>query len=259
MSLQRWIFCLTALLLPAAAVGEKNHCDPGLPRDPASPVTYRMRDDRCEGYYNQQVSSVSVEVRSVVAAFGPFDPEKDAELALTWRVPSGSIEDARLRAFSLKYRVYYRMDTAVPAVRGSYRWPSDLLATQKLGGADLGLLAWLDRPGPGGSTRQVYLPLQAGRAAKDDGGARILLVPSKKLAKVYIAIHRIDDQGKTLATLRPSQELGWGIYPKEEPIEISTGRLGPEGFYRAEITARLEDGASIARTIDLYHPGEKRR
>ncbi len=254
----RMILCLSALLLPAELpAAESSLCDQNLPQDSDSPVAYRMRGDRCEGIYAQQVSSISIEVRSLVAGFGPFDPAKDRELELAWTAPPGSTRDVRLRAFSFKPRTYFRMDTALPAVRGVYHWPAEVLASQKLGRDELGLLAWIDMPGPGSSTRQVYLPLRAGGGtAKAGAGYELALFPTARLTEVRVTVSRLDAQGKTVATLRSDEELGYDYYAAGEPTVFSTGKLGPAGFYHVEVTALLRNGSSVHQDLDLYHSGD---
>ena len=253
----RMTLCLVALFLSAATAAAESFCDSSLPQDAESPMAYRMRGDRCEGIYAQQVSAVSVEVRSLIAGFGPFDPAQDRELALAWTAPPGSTRDVRLRVFSFKPRTYYRMDTELPVVRGVYHWPSDVLASVKLGRDELGLLAWIDLPGAGGSIRPVYLPLRVGGGtAKAGAGYEISLLPTARLAEVRVTVSRLDAQGNTLATLRRDEELGYGYYAAGEPTVFSTGKLGPAGFYHVEITALPKSGLSVRQGLDLYHPGD---
>src|SRR5688572_19923947 len=153
-----------ALLAGLAAEPRKAppYCDTELLRVPKSPTSYQVRGDRCEGIYAQQVSTVSVDLRSFVKGFGEFNPQTQTALELTWKAPPDIVQDARLRGFSLKSRTYYRMDAAQPAAKGSYLWPTEILAGAKLSHDDLGILAWIEMPGPAGNARQVYLPLRAG-------------------------------------------------------------------------------------------------
>lgn len=256
MTTLRVILGLAAMLLPAGTAGAADLCDPNLPQDSKSPAAYHMRGDRCEGIYAQQVSAISVEVRSLVAGFEPFDPAKDGELALAWTAPPGSTQNVRLRAFSFKPRTYYRMDTAVPSVRGVYHWPSDVLASEKLGRDDLGLVAWIELPGPGGSTRPVFLPLRAGAgAAKGKDGYEVSLVPSVKLSEVRVTVSRLDDKGNAVAVVQ-DKELGFGYYPPALPTVFPTGKLGPAGFYRLVITAISKSGVPVEQDVELYHAGD---
>ncbi|HKH49906.1 MAG TPA: hypothetical protein VKM72_35075 [Thermoanaerobaculia bacterium] len=253
----RATLCLAALLLPAGAAGAADLCDPNLPQDSKSPMAYHMRGDRCEGIYAQQVSSISIEVRSLVAGFGAFDPAKDQELVLAWTAPPGSARDVRLRAFSFKPRTYYRMDTKVPPGRGTYLWPTDVLTSAELGKDDLGLIAWTDLPGPGeGASRPVFLPLRAGAgAAKGNDGYEVTLIPSVKLSEVRMTVSRLDDKGNVVATVQ-DRELGFGYYPQALPTVFPTGKLGPAGFYRLVITAIPKSGLSVEQDVELYHAGD---
>jgi hypothetical protein len=245
-----------ALLFLCGSAGAENLCDPGLPADTKSPLHYHMRGDRCEGLYAQQVSSVSVEIRSLVASFGPFDPAKDQELALAWTPPPGATGNVRLRVFSFKPGIYYRMDTAIAAGKGVYRWPTDVLASLGLHSQDLGLIAWIDLPGPGGTPRTVHLPLRVGSAGAAKGGYDVSLFPSARLSEVRLTLSRLDAQGHIAAVLRKDEELGFGYYGSHEPIAFPTNELGPAGFYRLAVTAIPKSGLSVEQDVDLYHAGD---
>lgn len=244
-----------AILFLCRPAGAANFCDPGLPADTKSPLSYQMRGDRCEGLFAQQVSSVSVEIRSLVANLGPFDPAKDKELQLSWAPPPGATGTVRLRVFSFKTGTYYRMDTAVAADKGVYHWPSDVLASLGLHSQDLGLIAWMDLPGPGGTPRTVHLPLRVGSGGAKKG-YEASLFPSARLSEVRLTISRLDAQGQTAAVLRKDEELGYGYYPAKTPTVFSTGALGPAGFYRLAINAVPKSGLSVEQDIDLYHSGD---
>jgi hypothetical protein len=251
MRVRRVIQLLGAILLFAGPAGAESLCDSSLVDESKNPMAYRMRGDRCEGIYAQQVSAVSVEVRSLVGGFASFDPAKVSELELVWTPPPNT-RDVRLRAFSFKPRTYYRMDTKVPAARKSYRWPTDVLASEELGRDDLGLVAWTSLPG----SRTVYLPLRIGAGAKTKGGYEVTLMPSKNLSEIRVTVSRLDDQGNEVAKLRQNEELGYGYYPSDVPTMFPTGKLGPAGFYRLVITAVPKAGLSVEQDIELYHAGD---
>jgi hypothetical protein len=247
-----------AILFLAGRGHAANLCDPSLKEETNSPVSYHMRGERCEGFYAQQVSSISLEIRSLVASFGAFDPARDEALTLAWTAPPGTTGTVRLRAFSFKPDNHYRMDTAVPAGRGSYRWPTDVLGPAGLHSQDLGVIAWIDLPGKGGAPRTVYLPLRVstGAAAKAAAGYEVTLLPSARLSEVRLTVSRLNEQGQTAAVLRRNEELGYGYYPSNTPTAFSTNKLGPAGFYRVEVTAVPKSGLSVEQDLELYHPGE---
>lgn len=248
---------VVGLTMVRGPAGAASFCDPNLPSSPENPAAYRERGDRCEGIYAQQVGTVSLDVRSFVESFGPFDPERDRELVLAWTTPPEAERNVRLRAFSFKSLLYYRMDTAVPAARGSFLWPTDVLATQKLGRDELGIIAWTEVPGPGGTTREIYLPLRVkARTAGEKDGYQVSIVPSERLRKVHVAVSRLDANGDVAETVRNSEELGYGYYPSNQSTQFSIGNLGPAGFYRLEVTATPASGPSVKQDVEFYHSGD---
>ena len=251
------VFSLAAFALAAGPPEAPPYCDAELLRVPKSPTSYQFRGDRCEGIYAQQVSTVSVDLRSFVKGFGAFDPETQTSLDLVWKPPAGVVQNARLRAFSLKSRVYFRMDTAQPAAQGSYRWPTGILAGEQLGHDDLGILAWIEMPGPAGKAREVYLPLRAGTPQTLEG-YEVTLVPSKKLKTVLLSVIQIDEKGQDVKKLVTDRDVGgeFAFYPSNEPTVISTGKIGAPGYYRLLIKATAASGDAVVKEIDFYHPGD---
>jgi hypothetical protein len=251
-------FSLAALALFAGSPEAPTYCDTELLHVPKSPTSYQVRGDRCEGIYAQQVSTVSVDLRSFVKGFGKFDPETQTALELIWKAPAGMTQSAHLRAFSLKSRVYFRMDTAQPAAKGSYRWPTDILAGERLGHDDVGILAWVEMSGPVGKAREVYLPLRAGASQTLDG-YDVTLVPSKKLKKILLTVTQIDAEGnKVRDTGVTNKDVGGELayYASNEPTVLSTGKLGAPGYYRLQIKAIAVSGDSVIKEIDFYHSGD---
>jgi len=246
------------LTIAASAHEVPAYCDAELLHAPQSTESYQVRGDRCEGIYAQQVSTVSVDLRSFVKGFGAFDPETQHSLELAWKAPPGIGNDLRLRGFSLKSRTYFRMDTAQPLTRGSYRWPTEILAAERLGRDDLGILAWVEARGTAGESRQVYLPLTAG-APQVTVGYEVTLVPSKKLKQILITLSEIDANGNQLRqTAVADRDVGgeFAYYASNEPTVIPTGGIGPPGFYRLSIKATAAAGDLVIKDIDFYHSGD---
>lgn len=240
----------------AASAQAATLCDPNLPSEPKSPLAYKERNGRCEGIYAQEVSAVSVDVRSVLAGFGSFDPGRDEHLPLAWTAPPGESGNLRLRAFSFRPRTYFRMDTELPASQGVFSWPTDVLSQLNLDEETLGLLAWMDLPGSSGTRREVYLPLRAaGGSGSAADGYQIAVVPSVRLREIHVTLTRLDRKGGAAAVLRQNEPLEYGNYPSNQPTVFDTGRLGEEGFYRLEIAATPVSGPPVRQEIELYHSG----
>ncbi len=249
---------LAVFALSAGSPEVPPYCDTELLHESKSPARYQVRGDRCEGIYAQQVASININLRSFVKSFGEFNPQTQSVLELTWKAPDGIVQNARLRAFSLKSNVYFRMDTAQPAPKGSYGWPTEVLSGQRLGHDDLGILAWIEMPGPGDKVRDVYLPLRAGGPQTLDG-YQVTLVPSKKLKKLLLTVIQIDGKGnKVRDTGVTNKDLGgeFAYYGSNEPTVFSTGKLGAPGYYRLVLKGTTPSGEAATKDIDFYHSGD---
>ncbi len=95
-----------ACLGPAHAAAAD--CDPSLTQVKTA-FGYRDRGDRCEGVYIKEVSSTALTVASFTEVFEPYDLQSSEPLHLAWDRPPGNAS-VRLRAQSLRRRLYYRMD-----------------------------------------------------------------------------------------------------------------------------------------------------
>jgi hypothetical protein len=232
-----WLVIWTATLLSATQA--QSQCDPVLSERSTSTMAYRQRGDRCEGIYAQQVGALTLQVRSLVRGFGPFDPAKNPHLTLEWKAPPNVSGDVHIRAFSFRPRTYFRMDTAVPAPRGLYRWPTDVLAGVGLSREDLGIVAWIDTPGSGFGD-EVYLPLKIVGNELADGSTEIqaTVVPSNRLEELRVTILRLDEKGREVGHLRHDQELGYGYYPSNQQIEFPLDEAKETGFYKVKVVAR---------------------
>ncbi len=249
------VIALVSICCPPESARAESFCDPALGENTNGATTYKMRGDRCEGIFAQQVSSPHLEIRSLVGALQPFDPNQDREVALAWTAPPGNNRDVRLRAFSFKPEVYYRMDTRVASDHSTYRWPTDVLNSVGLAQAYLGLLAWTELTEPGGTKREVYLPLRTGTGSpKAEAGYTVAFVPSTKLSEVHVKVSRLTGQGKDPVLW--DKKLVDDYFANGEPAKFSTGNLGPAGVYRITMTALTKSGSSIVHEFDLYHPGD---
>src|SRR5262245_57769459 len=102
--------CLSLVLLSfgGRAAAQSRACDPLLTQPAASPHGYRLRGDRCEGIYVQEVAGTPLVVASLTDGFAPFDLKTVQHLLLTWSAPADT--ELHLRALGLRRKLYYRMD-----------------------------------------------------------------------------------------------------------------------------------------------------
>jgi len=133
-------------------------CDSLVKTRASDPLSYRQRGDRCEGVYAQDVAgSSSLLVASVMESFEAIDDTSSLPLRVEWTPPNG--EAVRLRAYSIKSGLYYRMETAQPIAESPYVWPPSVLQALRIGNTDIGVTGSAF-PALSGGRREVLVPLR---------------------------------------------------------------------------------------------------
>jgi hypothetical protein len=164
--------------LGAGAIhGQSQACDPLLVPSSSDPYAYRLRGDRCEGTYAQQVAGTALAIVSWTQSFAAYDLNRRQPLRLEWESPGNNL-GVRLRAQSLRRRLYYQMDAVRQAGAKSYDWPLDVLAALAIPKEELALTA-IAQAAAGQRERDVYLPLRIiqGGALASLGGYQLVLLP----------------------------------------------------------------------------------
>ena len=250
----RQTFHALALLLSAsvAAFGE-SPCDPALLQPTGNPYGYRLRGDRCEGVYVQEVGGSPLAVVSWTRAFPEYDLSSGRPIQIQWDI-FGNAGPARLRVQSLRRRMYYRMDSIRPANSKSFTWPTDILSALGIARSEAGM-AGIAQASIGGVLRDVYLPLRAGQgtAPPSSDAYSLTLLPSVELKEVYLTLS--GPGGKKSPKIKDGDALGYGYYPAERPLEVSLPGVRSPGFYHLEVGATLRSGGLAAIDLWFYHPG----
>lgn len=244
---------LFLLALSVPALGAESSCDSELlerAKGMDSTMAYRDRGDRCEGFYAQQVGTVTLQVRSLTWGGTDGDPSKIPAIVLGWAPPPQAGGAVRLRALSLKDRTYYRMDASFPLAQRAYSWPTKVLGMAGIGGKDLGVVGWMETPPPGAGG-QVYLPIRLGTSGQKK--AIVSVVPSQRLSQLKVSLARLEiDTGKE-QVLRDDQDLGYDYYPSREPVVFELGDL-KSGFYRVKAKAFADNkkGSPVIEEFVVY-------
>jgi hypothetical protein len=260
---QRFFITLITLLFllfshffshPLPVFAQQDPCDPDLEQSTTDPLGYRLRGDRCEGRYIQEVGSTVLFVVSLTESFEEYDLDSGEELSVAWTTPT--TQNVHLRAHGLRQRLYYRMDTIRPSGSTSYHWPIDLLARLKIPHGDLGVVGWI-RYSVGGTAREVYLPLRISQKdpAKHSQSYQMALWPGKELTEVYLSLAPVNADGSFGEFLMDGTALEYGYYPAERGIECELSELGAPGVYYLEIGATLRGGGVVTITHWFYHAG----
>ena len=240
----RAVAALTVMLFGVCALlSAADPCDPRLVQPPTDPDGYRLRGDRCEGIFIRQVSgSASLLIASFTQGFAEFNPRQGGVLPLDW-TPAAASKATKLRAYGLRRRQYYRMDTEQPPGTRVYRWPATVLGNLDISKRFLGVVAWNELE-VGSQTRPVYLPLRIGTEPPRAGQHeyQLILVSDVELMEVFLSLAAVDVNGKAGRYLMKDRPLGYGYYPREEAIRIPLSNLDLAGLHRLEVAATQRDG-----------------
>lgn len=243
----RRLLVLSAVLLAAAVSAQPRHCDPDLPVSTSNPLAYRLRGERCEGVYVQEVSATPLAVVSLGQFTVPDPPGRS--LHLTWTPPAGKKAGAsvRLRAASVRPRTYYRMDSEQPDGTTAFDWPTDVVSALGLSWTDLGIVATTQET-VGGRLRDVYLPVRIGTPpAGRETTYELALMPGGELSEVFVGLAPVLPDGRPGSTA--PMPLGYGYYPAGRSIRIPLGPVGEPGLYFVEIGATLRGGGAVGQEV----------
>src|SRR5664279_2848109 len=133
------VFGLNAQPSGTQAGSQHSPCDPTLRQREQDPQGYRLRGDRCEGIYLQAVSGNSLLVASFTSFFEAFNPGSLDKLSLEWSSPANT--PVRLRAYALREKLYYQMDTIVASDKATYSWPGEVLNALHRATLDIGAVS----------------------------------------------------------------------------------------------------------------------
>ncbi len=240
-----------ALLFATGAEAEVNPCDPLLIQPPNNPYGYRLRGDRCEGVYVEQVGGEELHIASWTESLEAYDLNSARPLVVEWDTPDKT--EVRLIAHALRRRLYYRMDTISQAGKQWYRWKCDLLASLGISSEELGILASANLRA-GDASHLVYLPLRIAQTGKPAHASRydLVVVPGEEAREMYVTI-RAATQG-VHAPLKKDEPLGYGYYPAGRAVKIPVARPSLPGIYRVEIGATFRSGAVSTAELWFYNP-----
>jgi hypothetical protein len=240
-----------AAVWTACALSGQTLCDPHLLGPASDPYSYRLRGDRCEGVYIQEVAGAPLSIVSWTAAFPNYDLTSHQPLRLEWDL-ADSRERVRLRAQSLRRKLYYRMDALSQSGSTSYQWPLDLLAAIRIARDEIGVVG-LAEADVGDSRREVYVPLRIAQSGKPPSVAEyhLVLLPGTELKEVFVTLVA----AKGALVLKEGEPLGYGYYPAERPVDVPVAAPRESGIYRLEVGATHKSGGASTIELWFYHPG----
>jgi hypothetical protein len=242
------VLVFAVLNLTGSLAAQSPHCDQDLLNPAATdPLAYRLRSDRCEGIYIQDVAATALRLVSFTDSYESFDPALDRPLVLEWTSPGNTA--VHIRAQSLRNHLYYRMDSDRPAGSASFAWPADFLAALRLGKSELGVLAWTTRR-IGSVERPVFEPVRVRQRAAATPGAyhRVVVVPGVQVDEIYVSVASLKPNGDTGAYTIDKRPAALGYYPAGRAAVIDVPVPSAAGVYRIDLGATLTQGGTSAMT-----------
>jgi hypothetical protein len=228
-----------------------SHCDPNLPTASDDPYGYRLRGDRCEGLYINEVAA-TLRVASLTSSLADFTPTSSRNLLIEWTAIGN--QPVHLRANSLRERLYYQMDSFRPTASASYSWPTDLLAALGLGRSDLGLTASTSYQ-VGNTKREVFLPIRikGQSATTKTRNYQLVLLPGVELAEVFMSLAPVKDDGSLGPFIIKDQAQQSGYNAANRTLTIRIPEVTSSGIYYLEIGAVLRTRGSTSIQVWFYH------
>ncbi len=250
------LFCLTTNSL--IHLYAQNFCDSTLLQNNNGPLGYSYRGNRCEGIYAKPVGATTLWIASFTESFEDYKLNTNKPLLVEWDRPSAS-SVIRLRAQGVKRRLYYRMDTHLPAVNNSFAWANNVLSSLNIGKNDIGVIC-LTKLALGNKTQEVYLPVRIKQTGKSirNKSFTLAIIPGVELSEIYTSLSAADADGKPGKYIVEDKKLGYGYYPADRSIATNVSGLVAEGFYYMEISAILKSGGTSTLGFWFYYSKKAR-
>jgi hypothetical protein len=198
-------------------------CDTTVATESSDPYRYRNRGSRCEGRYLAPLSGATLSVVGYTSATSWRGPVKTSTLQLSWPKRSETI---LVRAVSLRWRTFYRMNTVVASGVNTYDWPTNVLRPLGLTSQEVGVLASY-RVTIAGRPSRVLVPLTvADGEAPTVSDLTVTLISDIDLDEVKLMIHPLSNGASPAITppVRPS------TYIARRPLVFPLPKLLP-GYY----------------------------
>src|SRR5262245_45518620 len=236
--------------------GQNARCDERIVPLASNANGYRQRGDRCEGMYDRPTGGTTLFIASFTEFFEDFKPAWGDSLVVEWRAAGDSVLHIRGETWS-RDRVY-RLDAFRPSWSGSFVWPTNLLAVERVAQRELTVAAWT-RQVVGDTVVPVYVPLRIRqRQAAKCGSFRLVFWPGESLRDIRVSVVHLDAKGDATQVVRRDEPLKTGRLPAETPIPyvLDAATLGEAGTYHMRLALTLESGGTSDKDFWLYLPGK---
>lgn len=241
------VLSLAFFVVSYPLLAQSNKCDPEL--QPAnSTYGYLDRGNRCEGTYKMELGhTIDLNLKSFTTMLD-YDLESSNNIPVEW--PSYGLNDIYLRAYSLRHKTYYRLDTFC-SIDTTFLWPSRILSRLRLQKNQIGVVGWTHAR-IGRSTKKIFLPLIVGHSKSpniSDKVYEIKFVSGAEIMSWSVSIFPVLSDGKLERQVYEDTSLGF--YAANTPIYIRIPQMSNPGIYIMQVTAKSSVGA-IGKPIYFY-------
>lgn len=166
----RWRQTLMLALLVCTILGGLSAgaetCDESITPVENWALQYRVRGERCEGFYTAEISSGGA-LEIVGLTHGVFTYPLEEGVVVELSCPLLDEVAAHIQAIGIPLKMYYRMDAEILAGQSVDWLLDDVVFPQQIPSDDIGLLAWMIVENDDGSST-VLVPVLATAAEVDD-------------------------------------------------------------------------------------------
>jgi len=232
-----FIGCLY-LVISVAVQSNPQRCDSSIVTDRRDPWAYRARGINCEGRFVAPRSGPNLRI----VGFFRGDPRVTTvggrTIQVSWDAPPSMIT---LRAVSLPWRVFYRMDATVTSGTKVFYWPSRVVEALHLQINDLGILAANES-----EQSPVLIPVSVTDSGVVNGAKSISLVAlsNREFNDVRLLISSSIPNSGLASNISIAQS---GVMPRV-PFRIVFPSLR-RGLYRIVLVGNGAQPSSIETTV----------
>jgi hypothetical protein len=204
-------------------------CDSTVVIDGSDPWRYKERGARCEGRFLAPMSGPNLRIVGYYSGNRWRGLPRTDTLLVRWQPPSAPVN---VRAVSLRWRTFYRMDTRQPSVSDRFPWPTAVLRNLAMAGDDIGVLAsYYYRTHPRVASALVPVMIDNG-----DGGSDTVLslVFVSDLDLERVSVEGVPLSGSRMVAFKPVVLTGPLV--ARRPFAVRLPKISP-GLYDLFILA----------------------
>ena len=179
-------------LAPRATGAQAARCDSTVVTDGSDPWRYRQRGTRCEGRFLAPMSGPSLRIVGYYSGLRWRQLPRTDTLVVSWHAAAAPVN---VRAVSLRWRTFYRMDTQQTSGSNRFFWPTAVLRNLGMTGEDIGVLASLSFSGSSGTSSAILPVVIDNGESASDTVLSLLFVSDLDLDKITVEGIRLSGPG----------------------------------------------------------------